>query len=81
MRQSQFNQTKTFSSHVASSSAKMGRYLRSRLDGNAMEHPYSITWNLVRHSYSSKRRSLIRQEKRREKARVREQQSQGKSNA
>lgn len=81
MRQSQFNQTKTFSSHVASSSAKMGRYLRSRLDGGTVEHPYSITWDLVRYDYLSKRRSLIRQEERREKARVREQQSQGKSNA
>lgn len=81
MRQSQFNQTKTFSSHVANSPAKMGRYLRSRLDGNAVDHPYSMTWNLVRHGYSSKWGSLIRQEKRREEARVREQQSQGKSNA
>lgn len=81
MRQTQFNQTKTFSSHVASSSAKMGRYLRSRLDEGTIEHPYSITWDSVRYDYLSKRRPLIRQEERREKTRVGGQQSQGKSNA
>lgn len=81
MRQSQFNQTKTFSALVASAPAKVGRYLRSRLDGEAAVYPYSITWNLVRLSYLSKWRSHDRQVKRRKKVRVKEQQSQGKSNA